>query len=113
VTSPEEIRDVFTTSFYFGCEGDDPLNALAWKAMGTPFDAKLKALYGSDIGHWDVPDMRECAEEAYELVDDGLIDAGQLREFVFANAVEFWTATNPDFFKGTAVEHAARQCLQP
>ena len=111
LTSPEDIRDVFTSSFYFGCEGDDPLNALAWKAMGTPFDAKLKALYGSDIGHWDVPDMRECAEEAYELVDDGLIDADQLREFVFTNAVDFWTATNPDFFKGTAVEDAAQQCV--
>ena len=44
VRSPEEIRDVFTTSFYFGCEGDDPLNTLAWQAMGTPFDAKLKAI---------------------------------------------------------------------
>ena len=48
-----------------------------------------------------------------DLAIQGLIDAGQLREFVFANAVEFWTATNPDFFKGTAVEHAAHQCLQP
>jgi len=111
VKSPEDIRDIFTTSFYFGCEGDDPLNALAWKAMGTPFDAKLKALYGSDIGHWDVPDMLECAEEAYELVEDKLIDSGQLKEFVFANAVHFWTATNRDFFKGTAVESEANQCL--
>jgi len=80
--------------------------------MGTPFDAKLKALYGSDIGHWDVPDMRQCAEEAYELVEDGLIDAEQLKEFVFSNAVEFWTALNPDFFKGTTVEDAARACAQ-
>jgi hypothetical protein len=83
VRSPAEIRDVFTTSFYFGCEGDDPLNTLAWQAMGTPFDAKLKAIYGSDIGHWDVPDMRECAEEACELVADGLLDRDQLQEFLF------------------------------
>jgi len=106
VKSPEDIRDIFTTSFYFGCEGDDPLNALAWQAMGTPFDAKLKALYGSDIGHWDVPDMLECAEEAYELVEDSLIDSDQLKEFLFTNAVHFWTAGNPDFFKGTAVAEA-------
>jgi predicted TIM-barrel fold metal-dependent hydrolase len=111
VRSPEEIRDVFTISFYFGCEGDDPLNTLAWQAMGTPFDAKLKAIYGSDIGHWDVPDTRECAEEAYELVADGLLDRDQLREFLFTNAVEFWTANNPDFFAGTAVEDAVRRCL--
>jgi predicted TIM-barrel fold metal-dependent hydrolase len=108
VRSAEEIRDVFTRQFYFGCEGDDPLNALAWNAMGTAFDAKLNALYGSDIGHWDVPDMRECAEEAYELVEHGLITAAQLREFVFDNAVRFWCATNPGFFEGTAVQSAAR-----
>ena len=98
VRSPEEIRDIFTASFYFGYESDDPLNSLAWQAMGTPFDAKLKAIYGSDIGHWDVPDMRECAEEAYELVEEGLLDRDQLREFLFTNAVEFWTANNRNFF---------------
>jgi len=111
VRSPEEIRDIFTASFYFGCEGDDPLNSLAWQAMGTPFDAKLKAIYGSDIGHWDVPDMRECAEEAYEPVEEGLLDRDQLREFLFTNAVEFWTANNRSFFAGTAVEDDARRCL--
>jgi hypothetical protein len=106
VRSPEEIREVFITSFCFGCEGDDHLNTLAWRAMGTPFDAKLKAIYGSDIGHWDVPDMRECAEEACELVAHGLLHRDQLREFLFTNAVEFWTANNRDFFAGTAVEDA-------
>jgi len=77
--------------------------------MGTAFDAKLLALYGSDIGHWDVPDMRECAEEAYELVEHGMVKLEELREFLFVNPVKFWTATNPDFFKGTAVEHEARK----
>jgi predicted TIM-barrel fold metal-dependent hydrolase len=111
VKSPEDIRDIFTRNFYFGCEGDDPLNALAWNAMGTPFDAQLKALYGSDIGHWDVPDMSECAEEAHELVEDGLIDTEQLKEFVFTNAVEFWTAMNPNFFDGTVVEDDVRKLI--
>jgi len=55
--------------------------------------------------------MRECAEEACELVADGLLDRDQLREFLFTNAVEFWTATNPTFFAGTAVEDAVRRCL--
>jgi hypothetical protein len=55
--------------------------------------------------------MRECAEEAYELVADGLFDRDQLREFLFTNAVEFWTANNPDFFAATAVEDAVRRCL--
>jgi len=109
VRSAADIRDIFISQFYFGCEGDDPLNALAFDPMGTAFDAKLLALYGSDIGHWDVPDMRECAEEAYELVEHGLIKPEELREFLFVNPVKFWTATNPNFFRGTAVEHDARK----
>jgi hypothetical protein len=33
----------------------------------------------------------------------------ELREFLFVNPVMFWTANNPNFFKGTAVEHDARK----
>jgi predicted TIM-barrel fold metal-dependent hydrolase len=104
IRKAEDIRDIFVDRFYFGCEGDDPLNAMAFHPHGVPFDAKLKPLYGSDIGHWDVPDMAEVAEEAYELVEHGLIDEAALRTFLFDNAITFWTANNPDFFKGTVVE---------
>jgi predicted TIM-barrel fold metal-dependent hydrolase len=105
--SPEEIRSIFTQRFYFGCEGDDPLNALAFDTKGSPFGAKLHALYGSDVGHWDVPDMGDAAHEAYELVEEGLLSEADFRDMVFTNAVRFWTSTNPNFFKGTVVEHAA------
>jgi hypothetical protein len=56
IRSAEDIRNIFVEQFYFGCEGDDPLNAMAFNPRGIPFDARLKPLYGSDIGHWDVPD---------------------------------------------------------
>jgi hypothetical protein len=105
IQSAEEIRNIFVDKFYFGCEGDDPLNAMAFNPRGIPFDARLKPLYGSDIGHWDVPDMAEVAKEAYELVERGLMDKESLRTFLFDNAITFWTANNRDFFKGTAVEH--------
>jgi len=107
IQSAEDIRDLFVEKFYFGCEGDDPLNAMAFNPRGIPFDARLKPLYGSDIGHWDVPDMSEIAEEAYELVRHGVIDEKSLRTFLFDNAIMFWTANNPDFFKGTTVQSAA------
>jgi len=32
-------------------------------------------------------------------------------DIVFANAAEFWTSGNPDFFKGTAVESAVNKLL--
>jgi predicted TIM-barrel fold metal-dependent hydrolase len=104
IRSAEDIRDIFVDRFYFGCEGDDPLTAMAFNPRGIPFDAKLKPLYGSDIGHWDVSDMSRIAEESYELVEHGVIDEGSLRSFLFDNAIAFWTANNRHFFKGTALE---------
>jgi predicted TIM-barrel fold metal-dependent hydrolase len=111
IKDPRDIFDIFTRQFYFGCEGDDPLITLASQTKGSPFDAKLCALYGSDLGHWDVPDMAEAAEEAYELVDHGVLSTEAFRDMVFNNAVEFWTSGNRDFFKGTAVESAATKLL--
>ena len=70
-----------------------------------PFNTRLNALYGSDIGHWDVPEMRQVGHEAYELAEDGIITADDFRDFVLVNPVRLWTGTNPDFFKGTIVEH--------
>jgi predicted TIM-barrel fold metal-dependent hydrolase len=105
IRSAEDIREIFVDRFYFGCEGDDPLTAMAFNPRGIPFDAKLKPLYGSDIGHWDVSDMSKIAEETYELVEHGVIDEGSLRSFLFENAVRFWTANNRDFFKGTALQN--------
>ena len=103
----EDIRDLFVPRFYFGCEADDPANAWAFNRAANPFGARLNALFSSDIGHFDVPDMADVVPEAYELVEHGLLDDTDFRDFMFANAVRFWAEVNPDFFKGTAVEKAA------
>jgi predicted TIM-barrel fold metal-dependent hydrolase len=104
ITQAEDIRELFVPHFYFGCEADDPINAWAFNTKVNPFKAKLRAIFSSDIGHWDVPDMREVVAEAYELVEKGLLTAEDFREFVFVNPVTLWTGMNPAFFKGTAVE---------
>ncbi len=52
-------------------------------------------MMGSDIAHWDVPDMTEVLEEAWEMVDHGWIDEAAFEEFTFANPVRFYTGTNP------------------
>ena len=36
-----------------------------------PHGARLNAMFASDIGHWDVPDLRGVLPEAWELVEDG------------------------------------------
>jgi hypothetical protein len=77
----------------------------------NPFGARLKAIFSSDIGHWDVPDMSEVLEEAYELVEQEVITETDFRDFVFTNPVTLWAGMNPNFFKGTVVEQAAAQVL--
>ncbi len=104
ITRAEDIRDLFAANFYFGCEADDPINAWAFNRKFNPYGARLNALFGSDIGHFDVPDMSQVLPEAHELVEEGLISAADFRDFVFANAARFWSAGNPDFFRGTRVE---------
>jgi hypothetical protein len=75
------------------------------------YGAKLNALFGSDISHFDVPDMTEVLVEAYEGVEDGILSEDNFRDFVFGTPVRFWTAGNPNFFKGTAVEAQVQQFL--
>jgi hypothetical protein len=112
VTRGSDFRDLFTRNFYFGCEADDPLNAWAFNSKVNPYGAKLKILFGSDIGHFDVPNMREVLIEAHELVDEALITSDEFRDFVFRYPVEFWAGTNPNFFRGTAVEKEVQAELQ-
>ena len=107
----EQIRDLFIPHFYFGCESDDAINASAFNTKANPYRARLNAVFGSDIGHFDVPDMTKVLHEAWELVDEDLISETDFRDFVFANPVRLWTANNPDFFKGTVVEQEARAVL--
>ncbi len=112
ITRAEDIRDLFIPHFYFGCEADDPMNAWAFSTKVNPFGARLKAIFSSDIGHWDVPDMTKVVEEAHELVDKGVLSAEDFRDFVFTNPVTLWTALNPDFFKGTVVEGAVETLIK-
>jgi hypothetical protein len=68
-------------------------------------------MFASDIGHWDVRDFRTVLPEAWELVEDRLVDADGFRDFTFANVTRFLTTANPAFFDGTVVEAAARSVV--
>jgi hypothetical protein len=99
------------SSLGMSCEADDPTNAWAFNRRSNPMGSRLNALFSSDIGHFDVPDMTEVVPEAYELVEHGLITDDDFRDFMFSNAVRFWGEVNPDFFKGTSVEKQAAEVL--
>ena len=76
----------------------------AVRSCRTPFRPRAAATPLPHIGHWDVTDMRDVLPEAWELVDDGLLDLAQFRDFTCGNAVRMLTAAAPDFFKGTVLE---------
>jgi predicted TIM-barrel fold metal-dependent hydrolase len=112
VRTAEELAELFVPRFYFGCEGDDRMNALAFDQRLNPFGARLRAMLGSDIGHFDVVDMREVVAEGWELVEDELISEDDFADIAFRNAVRLHGGMNPRFFEGTAVEAPAAKALR-
>jgi predicted TIM-barrel fold metal-dependent hydrolase len=108
VHSKQEVMEEYARAFYFGCEADDAMTTLAFDTRLGP---ELKAMFGSDISHFDVVDMTEVVEEAWEMVEDGWITEPNFRSFAFENVVSMHAGTNPDFFKGTVVEQAVEEEL--
>ena len=112
IAAREDFRELFLKPFFFGCEADDPITASAFDAKRNPMAARLNAIYGSDIGHFDVPDMSGVTAEAFEAVEHGRMTEDDFRDFVFVNPIKLWTALNPDFFKCTVVESAVSKYLE-
>ena len=110
IARKEDWVDLYARPYYFGCEADDRMNATAF-GRANAFGARINAVFSSDIGHFDVPDMLSPVPEAHELVEDGLITDDDFRDFTFANAVRLWGTQNPRFFEGTRVAKEAAAVL--
>jgi predicted TIM-barrel fold metal-dependent hydrolase len=110
MTAKADLDALFRRPFYFGCEGDDRLTALAFDARFNRF-GNLHAMFGSDIGHWDVVDAAGVLGDAYELVEHNLITEADFRDFTFTNPAMLHLRVNPDYFKGTTVESEAAELL--
>jgi predicted TIM-barrel fold metal-dependent hydrolase len=110
IAQKQDWIDLFATPYYFGCEADDRMNAVAFGKM-MPLGARINAIFSSDIGHFDVVDMRDPLPEAYELVEDGHITESDFSDFVFGNSVRLWGTQNPRFFEGTRVAKEAAALL--
>ncbi len=111
IEQAEDIRGLFEPYFYFGCEADDPVTASAFNSKANPFGARLRPMLSSDLGHWDVPDMREILEEAYSLVESQALTEDDFRDFAFTNPATLYGGTNPAFFEGTRVESDVARLL--
>jgi predicted TIM-barrel fold metal-dependent hydrolase len=110
ITRKEDWIELYAKPYYFGCEADDRMNVTAF-GRANPFGARINAIFSSDIGHFDVPDMLHPVPEAHELVEEGFITADDFRDFTFANAVRLWGTQNPRFFEGTVVAKEAAAVL--
>ena len=102
-----DLRRLFCDNFYFGCEADDRMMSVAFNRRLSPVGAKLKAMFGSDIGHWDVMEARTVLSEAWSLVEGQLLSKDDFRELTFVNPAKMHLGMNPDYFKGTAIEAEA------
>src|SRR5262249_43058206 len=77
VTSKEELVEQYARNFYFGCEADDPCNV--W-AFDRRMPGRLKAMLGTDVGHWDVTEFTDVLPEVWEMVEDQLISERDFRD---------------------------------
>jgi hypothetical protein len=106
-----DLRDHFAGNFFFGCEAEDPSVASALDGRSLPLGARLQVMFGSDIGHWDVSDMRAVLVEAHRMVDEERVSPEGFRAFAFENAVRLHGRRRPDFFRGTCIEREAAAML--
>lgn len=111
IETKEDLMQRLVPNFYYGCEADDRMVGTAFDTKVLPGGHKLNAIFSSDFGHWDVTDMSTVLAEAYGLVEDGIVNEDDFRDFVFTNPVKLLAGMNPDFFAGTAVAAEARAVI--
>lgn len=99
----DDLLDRLVPNFFYGCEADDRMNGAAFDTRVLPGGRKLNAIFSSDFGHWDVPEMTSVLADAWELVEDGIITETDFRAFVYDNPLRLFTDMNPDFFADTTI----------
>lgn len=104
--SAKDLAQIFGEQFYFGCESDDQSVHRALDGPGNPMGVRLRPVFSSDIGHWDVPNLDAPLPNSYKLLSQGRVSKDDYRAFVFEEVVRLHTRLNPDFFTGTAIEDA-------
>lgn len=101
IRDKKTLLDLFRRNFFFGCEADDPMTAIAFDPR---MKMHLKPVLGSDIAHFDVTDAAKVIEEAYGLVEDGLLTEDDFRDFTYRNPIRLFAGKSRNFFSGTILE---------
>ena len=83
-------------------------SAWAFADKVNPLGARLRAMIGSDISHWDVPDMTEPVAEAYELVEQWAHHRRRFPRVHFPQPGAAARGHESRFFEGTDVREGGR-----
>src|SRR5258708_14918254 len=80
---PRSTLFPYTTLFrsYIGCEADDLSVALAFNRKINPFGTAIRAMFGSDVGHWDVIDVGDVVVEARDRKSTRLNSSHQITSY--------------------------------
>ena len=100
IESSDDLRALFAERFTFGCEADDVTTAWAFDKSGNH---RLNPMFSSDVGHWDVADIRDILPGSCKLVERDYLAEQDLREFMADNPIGLHGKMNLDFWKGTVV----------
>jgi predicted TIM-barrel fold metal-dependent hydrolase len=112
VASAHEMITTFAERSFFGCEADDPLMPFAFRLRIAGYPVGLRAMLGTDVSHWDAPEMNRVLPEAHEAVADGRVGHDDFKAFVFSHAVWLHGGVNPGFYLGTSCEREAADVLR-
>lgn len=104
ISSVNDLYDRFVPNFYYGCAPDDRVSSIAFDRNLLGHGIKLNGMFSSDLGHWDVTDMRQVLRQSMRLLNDNLLTSDDFRDFAYRHAMSLFTTMNPDFFVGTALE---------
>ena len=113
IETAADIKRIFERNFRFGCEADDPINAVGFDRAESALGAQMRAIFSSDIGHWDVTDMSETVEEAWELVDEGLIEPSGFPRVHLQNAATMWAEADPRLLRRYGRRAGGRRAIGP
>jgi predicted TIM-barrel fold metal-dependent hydrolase len=99
-------------NMYFGAEADDRTVHCAFRPFNS-MSIRLRAMFSSDYGHWDVGVPAQLLLHSYDLVREELLSSEEFREFVADNAIRLHGTLNRTFWQGTVVEGYASEVLGP